>query len=322
MRVGARLWEQIRTWRPVDALLAVYMLFMAVVLVLAGGRVPHGGLLAAANLLAVGLAGLSRAFQLRARGRALRCLWGAFPLALFCWLWMEIDPMQHILHAGWFDPVLIRAEHAALGVDLTLWLERYTQPWLTEWMMLGYFSYVPLLPIVLIVLCAGRTRQSADNAAGTAADTYLLGLAMAYTASFVAFILFPVAGPKLGFAGQFVNPDLRGHIFRWITRQLETYGQFPGGSFPSPHCAVGTVMLWMAYRHNRAAFWAILPFILTFYAATVYGRYHYISDTITGIAVGAAMAWLAPRTAAWWDRAAGIRARRTPPGAGEAAADA
>jgi membrane-associated phospholipid phosphatase len=289
------------------------MLFMAIVLVLAGARVPHGGLLAAGNLLAVGLTGLFRALQLRARGRALQCLWGAFPLALFCWLWTEIGPMQHLLHPGWFDPVLIRAEHAVLGVDLNLWLERYTRPWLTELMMLGYFAYVPLLPIVMVVLCAGGKREAEEE--------YLLGLAMAYAACCVAFILFPVAGPKWGFEGQFGH-GLDGYVFRWLTLQIETYAHFPGGSFPSPHCAAGTVMLCMAYRHSRAAFWAILPFILTFYAATVYGRYHYVSDTVTGIALGAAVAWLTPRLAAWWGRTGGLRARTTAPGGGQAAAGA
>lgn len=313
MVAGAWLAEQVRTWRAVDAFLVLYMLFMALVLVLAGARVPHGGRMAAGNLVAIGLTVLFRGLQLRARRRALQCLWGAFPLALFCWLWTEIGPMQHILHAGWFDPVLIRGEHAVLGVDLNLWLDRYSRPWLTEWMMLGYFSYVPLLPIIMVVLCAGRGQKIADG--------YLLGLAMGYGACFVAFILFPIAGPKWGFEEQFAH-GLDGFVFRWLTRQIETYSHFLGGSFPSPHCAAGTVMLCMAYRHSRAAFRAILPFILTFYAATVYGRYHYVSDTVTGIAVGAAAAWLAPRLAAWWDGTAGPRARTTGRGGGEAAAGA
>ncbi len=61
-------------------------------------------------------------------------------------------------------------------------------------------------------------------------------------------------------------------------------------------------MLYMAYRYHRPTFWAILPFILTFYAATVYGRYHYLSDTVTGIALGLVVAWAATRAETWWER--------------------
>lgn len=36
-------------------------------------------------------------------------------------------------------------------------------------------------------------------------------------------------------------------------------------------------------EYEKTTFWIILPVILTFYIAIVYGRYHYISDTTAGI---------------------------------------
>lgn len=59
---------------------------------------------------------------------------------------------------------------------------------------------------------------------------------------------------------------------------------YPGGSLPSPHCAIGTVMIVMLYRHNRRAFALLAAPLVTIYAATVYGRYHYSLDVIAGIA--------------------------------------
>jgi membrane-associated phospholipid phosphatase len=287
---------EVKTWRAVDAFLALYLLVTALVIVLAGPRAAHGGALVAGNLVGIGLIAVCRRLQLRSSRRALRCLYGALPLALFGYMWMEIDPMQHILYAGWFDPAILHWERAIFGVDVNLFVGRYARPWLTEWMMMGYFSYVPLLPLVMVALCAETGQR--------AADTYLLGLAMGYAACFLVFVLWPIGGPKemLHFYS-----DLNGYLFRWITRRIEEYGHFPGGAFPSPHCCAGTVMLYMAYRCQRRTFWAILPFILTFYAATVYGRYHYVSDTVTGIAVGLAVAWLATRLDAWWERRTGLR---------------
>jgi membrane-associated phospholipid phosphatase len=43
-------------------------------------------------------------------------------------------------------------------------------------------------------------------------------------------------------------------------------------------------MLAMAWRHHRPAFWALLPVVLSVYAATVYGRYHYATDAVIGVA--------------------------------------
>ncbi len=278
--------------------MALYLLAAALVIVLAGPKVEHGPQYVVGNLVAIGLIALFRRLQLRSRGRVARCLFGSFPLALFSYTWMEINPMQHLLYAGWFDPVLLRLEHSVFGVDVNLWVDRFTSPWMTEWMMMGYFAYVPLLPIVMAMIYARRGEE--------AADAYLLGLALAYGACFVVFVLWPVGGPK-----EFLHwsDALNGYVFRWITLQIERYGHFPGGAFPSPHCCSGTVMLYMAYRYHRPTFWSILPFILTFYAATVYGRYHYLSDTVTGIALGLIVAWAGVRLAARWPGRTGVRAR-------------
>jgi membrane-associated phospholipid phosphatase len=60
-------------------------------------------------------------------------------------------------------------------------------------------------------------------------------------------------------------------------------------------------MLVVAYRYHRPSFWVLVPVIGTFYPATVYGRYHYVLDTVAGIALGLAVGWAAPRIEAWWD---------------------
>jgi membrane-associated phospholipid phosphatase len=277
-----------RRWRAVDAFLVLYMVVTALVILAAGPRVAHGTAYAVGNAFAIGLIVLCRRAQLVSTGRVLRCLFGAFPLALICYMWMEISPMQHILYAGWHDVAVRAFEHSVFGVDVNLWVDRFARPWLTEWLMLGYFSYLPLLPIVMTMLFVKRGER--------AADTYLLGLAVGYAACFGVFVLWPVAGP--GTIMHFPSP-LKGSVSLWITDQMARYGQFPGGALPSPHTTAGTVMLYMAYRYHRPTFWTILPFILSFYVGTVYGRFHYLSDTVTGIAVGLGAAWVATAKRRW-----------------------
>jgi len=43
-------------------------------------------------------------------------------------------------------------------------------------------------------------------------------------------------------------------------------------------------MWWSAYRFSRPSFYVLSPIILSLYVSTVYGRFHYASDVLGGIA--------------------------------------
>jgi membrane-associated phospholipid phosphatase len=63
----------------------------------------------------------------------------------------------------------------------------------------------------------------------------------------------------------------------------------------------------MAWRHCRWLFWLLAPIVLTLYVSTVYGRYHYASDAVTGIALALAVVAVAPGLLRAWERAASPR---------------
>jgi membrane-associated phospholipid phosphatase len=59
----------------------------------------------------------------------------------------------------------------------------------------------------------------------------------------------------------------------------------------------------MAYRYYRPGFWLLLPLVLSLYVSTFYGRFHYVSDAVTGIATALVATKLAPvLTRAWAGR--------------------
>ena len=119
---------------------------------------------------------------------------------------------------------------------------------------------------------------------------YILHLALTFSACYIGFLLFPVAGPVFHAPATYPEP-LTGGLFTYLGEWIRANQHFPGGSLPSPHCAATTVMVLMLRRHHRTAFYILLPMLLSVYAATVIGRYHYIWDGIAGI--GAAVAMLA-----------------------------
>ncbi|NTU51776.1 MAG: phosphatase PAP2 family protein, partial [Candidatus Aminicenantes bacterium] len=70
---------------------------------------------------------------------------------------------------------------------------------------------------------------------------------------------------------------------------LRSQWQFVGGTIPSLHCANATVIWLMAYRYHRPSFWVLSPVILSLYVSTVYCRYHYVTDSVAGVALALAV---------------------------------
>ena len=214
-------------------------------------------------------------------------------LLLFSYLFQAIAGFQHILVSGWMDSLIISWEKGVTGTESTLLLQKITTPALTEWMMFSYVAYVPLLPAVALLCYLGGGSKGAHE--------YLVSFAFANVICYCGFILFPVAGPLFHNAAQYTVP-LEGGIFASCGEWMRSNVHYPGGSLPSPHCAIGTVMMVMLYRHNRRAFAVLIAPLLTIYAATVYGRYHYTWDVVAGIAAATVTLKARPLLAALFAR--------------------
>ena len=195
-------------------------------------------------------------------------------VGLYSFLFQAIAPMQHIIHPDWLDPHIIALETQIFGGELSLLLDRYTFPVLTEWMMFAYVIYVPLVPAVAIFcyLAAGNK----------AAEEYLLVLVISYAFCFIGFVLFPVATP-LFYMPEAYQVELDGWLFTWFGEWIRENQHNPGGGLPSPHTAASTVMLFFMYKYNRKIFYILLPIMVTLYISTAYARYHYITDAVLGI---------------------------------------
>jgi membrane-associated phospholipid phosphatase len=207
----------------------------------------------------------------------------AVVVTLFGFLFGAVANLQHVLVRGWMDESVLAFERAATGVDPTFWLQRYVHYGLTEIMMFAYVIYVPMLPGVAL-LCY-------RSAGAGAAYDYLLRYALVNIVCFTGFILFPVAGPLYHQPVIYTVP-LDGGIFTWCGEWIRHNAQYAGGSLPSAHCAVASIMLAMLCRYDRKSFRVALPIVLILYVSTVYGRYHYASDAVAGILT--ALAFVSP----------------------------
>jgi membrane-associated phospholipid phosphatase len=193
---------------------------------------------------------------------------------------------QQLLQTHWFDDEVITLEVKLFGVEGSLGFQPLVSPVLTEWMMFAYVIYFPLLPAVAwMSYRAGGPDQVRQ---------YLFALAFAWLICYVGFILYPVASPLFWYPDKFTVP-LEGGPFTWLGEWGRAHLHQKGGALPSPHCAAGTMILVFAWKYKRWLGIALTPVIVSLYISTVYGRYHYTSDAITGIATAVLVLLLAPR---------------------------
>jgi len=268
---------------------------------LSGRWVPQGPELLARTLAAGGayLAALWLVQRLGRRPAAFALRAAAVMLAL-AYLFGAVAPLQLVLRGRWLDQQVLDLEQAVFGVQPTLWLERAVSPWLTEWLMFTYVVYLALYPALCLLLWRRHGEEALER--------LLLALSLANVACDLGFILYPVAGP-LPFMGQAYTVPLDGWLWTWLGEMIRSKAHYVGGTIPSPHCAAGTVMWGMAWLYHRGWFWALAPVILSLYVSTVYGRFHYLTDAVAGIAVALlALGASRPLLRAW----AGLASRLAP----------
>lgn len=200
-----------------------------------------------------------------------------YPHLFFLFCFEEMGKFAHLVQPQWQDAKLIAFDRWLTGVNPSLWLERFTNPALNEWMEFAYFTYFLFLLILGATLYFRRDWKSYWSVMTYSAVAYSLG--------YVIAVLFPVQSPWFAFAGMW-HGDLTGGPFTALVNLIEKCGRVHGAAFPSQHVAGATAALWGAWRHRRWLFWIFLPFVICMCVSTVYVRNHYVADVLAGLVTG------------------------------------
>ncbi|MGA8143707.1 MAG: phosphatase PAP2 family protein [Candidatus Acidiferrales bacterium] len=270
-----------------------YLAWLNVILALFHGNVAHAGQYFAVHVwIAAGTVCLARAAA-HSRNSVMRFARDWYPLPLYIFFFEELQGLVHIIYPGWFDRWLIRFDFAIAGVHPSVWMTRFSNPALNDFMQFAYMTYFLYLVILPAILYAQTDRL--------AYWSVMVSTAVAHYSVYVVALLFPVESPYHTLA--LVNTlPLTGGYFTAAIELIERFGRVHGGAFPSAHVAGSTVAILASWRYRRWLFWLCLPFFLSMCVATVYGRYHYVADVLAGIVVGAlgfaAGSWLMNRKGA------------------------
>jgi membrane-associated phospholipid phosphatase len=269
----------------VDRLVAGYVAFVTVVIVVRGGPLQSGDgwLLAAHALFGVLLYLLT---HLRPEQRAGGFLWDLYPLILLIGLYAEIGVLNDQLgpEAVLANDALIQRWEAALfgGQPSYEWIRRAPSVFWSAVLHLAYTSYYAIVLLGPLLLWLRKRRDAARRV--------LFATMVAFVVCYVVFVLYPVAGPNYAF------PHPEGPVREvWSARLV--YGALAGGSsigaaFPSSHVAATTacvVALWREWRALALAF--VIPAALLA-IGTVYCQMHYAIDAASGLVIGVPAGWL------------------------------
>ncbi len=239
-------------------------------------RLPHplqAALAYAALLVALYLVG-----RLRAANTAPR--WKAIALFVYAALFMfavyeSFALVMPYFRAARYDEALTRIDHAMLGVHPTVWLERFTTPWLTDLLYGLYFFYFPMPLFVLVPMFV---RGRFDDL-----ERWIFAFLCGYYGAYLICFLLPAEGPRfhpppgqsLPLVGVFLAAPIRDFINTLEPNKLD--------AFPSLHAGILTMTMLLAWHEARRTFWIFVPPAAGITLSLVYLRYHYAIDVIAGV---------------------------------------
>ncbi len=198
---------------------------------------------------------------------------------IYTFLYEEADAFVLGIHGKYLDPLIYNLELSVLGFHPSVWMEQFATRWLTEIMNVAYHSYYWLIPVLGFSLYLKGDLKPFRR--------MVFSVSTAFFVSYFGFMLFPVEGPRYALAHLYRGP-LVGYAVTSTQNLIMKYGSMHGGCMPSSHVAVALVVLMLAWVYRKRMALFMTPFVLGLFAATVYNRYHYVSDVVAGLAVGLA----------------------------------
>jgi membrane-associated phospholipid phosphatase len=199
-------------------------------------------------------------------------VWNPVILILACF--SELHYLVRPIHAHDYDQFLIAVDHHIFGVHPTVWLEKFSIPWLTEYLQIIYSSFY-FLPIILAWLLYRRNRFEEF-------DIFALVVTYGFFLSYIGYFITPAIGPRFTMDYLQTQP-LTGLFFTGFIRQtLDTLENTQRDAFPSGHTMLTILTMFYAAKYHKKYFYVLLLIGPSMILATVYLRYHYVIDVIAG----------------------------------------
>jgi membrane-associated phospholipid phosphatase len=217
--------------------------------------------------------------------KALRVAVDFYPAAFIPFVFESLGPLIAAARTP-RDELLIEADRAIFGTDVTVWLQRFVTPFWAAFFYVAYSTYY-FLPLIL-----GGFLWKADVAE---ARRFVFVLTVCFYVSYVGYFTIPAFGPRTAQAELYTVSLETTPVARAISRTINELEHTKLDVFPSGHTMVTVAVLIVAWKRMRRLFWWMLPVAALLIVSTVYCRYHYVVDVIAGIVLAFATVPLADR---------------------------
>ena len=205
------------------------------------------------------------------------------PLAIVPFLYFEMPLLNQWAGQGYYDELVRGWEQSLLSGDpSSTWAGSMPWPVLSEVLHFAYLSYYPLIYLPPLVPFLARDAQGFKEA--------MTALTLTFVICFVAFIVFPVQGPRYASPAPAGVPD---GLFRRLVLDVLESGSSRGTAFPSSHVAVAITQSAVAVRYGGALGYrgalgyGLFALSTALACGAVYGGFHYAVDVLAGLVVAA-----------------------------------
>ncbi len=196
-----------------------------------------------------------------------------YPAIFLPILFNTLSPLIMATRGGARDDLLIAADRAIFGVDVTVWLERFARPGVNDVLYVFYATYY------FIALSLGLVLWARDRAT---ARRYVFTLMVVYYVSYAGYFTIPALGPRFAQASLYTKSLTESPVARVINDSINHLEKTKLDVFPSGHTMISVAVLLVAWKRARDVFWILLPIATGLIISTVFCRFHYVIDLIAG----------------------------------------
>jgi membrane-associated phospholipid phosphatase len=197
----------------------------------------------------------------------------------------ELHYLVHDVNPVDFDQLLINIDYAVFGVHPTIWLEDWSPPVLIEYFQIVYAIFY-FLPIILAVVLY-RSKSWDDF------HFFVFVIVFGFFLSYATYFFVPAIGPRFTLDHLQSTPVTGLWLTESIRYTLNTLENIQRDAFPSGHTEITLLTMIYAWKFSRKFFWMLLVIGTSLIFSTVYLRYHYVIDVLSGILLAVIVVYLA-----------------------------
>ena len=220
-----------------------------------------------------------------------------YPMIVILYIFKEIYLLVRPINPNDCDLALINIDYWIFGINPTVWIYRFANPILTEFLQIIYSLYYLVIPAYGIEIYMKKRYGDFQFSV----FVLFIGFYIAY----VLYLIFPAVGPRFHLHNFYsINTELPGLFLTKPLRVILNFGEsIPAGAanpqdfvqrdaMPSLHAEIAILLAYLSKKLKLKSFYFYMPYCILMLIATVYLRYHYVIDLIAGAALALVTIWI------------------------------